>query len=71
MEKYEVKMLPKAHRDVDDIFDYIANELIEPKTAEGSDCLINSSITSIIISDIKLDGGSCGIYQSTYGKRCQ
>jgi toxin ParE1/3/4 len=46
LEKYDVKMLPKALRDIDDIFDYIADELIEPKIAEG----IFSSIEDAILS---------------------
>ena len=35
MEKYEVKLLPKAHRDIDEIFTYISGELQEPNIAES------------------------------------
>lgn len=47
MEKYDVKMLPKALRDIDDIFDYIADELIEPKIAEGMFSSIEDAILSL------------------------
>jgi len=47
LEKYEVKMLPKAYRDIDDIFGYIASELFEPKIAEGLFSLIENVILSL------------------------
>ncbi len=34
MDKYAVKLLPRAYRDLDDIYAYIAQTLLEPGTAQ-------------------------------------
>ena len=47
MEKYDVKLLPKAYRDIDQIFDYITNELLEPKIAENTFESIEEAILSL------------------------
>lgn len=39
MDKYEVKMLPKAYRDIDQIYEYILLEIKSPKAALN---LVNS-----------------------------
>lgn len=47
MEKYNVKLLLKAYRDVDEIFDYIKNELKEPNTAQNIFRSIEEAILSL------------------------
>ena len=35
MDKYDVKLLEKAYRDLDEIYTYIANEILAPETARN------------------------------------
>lgn len=35
MDKYKVKVTPRAFRDLDEIFDYIASEKLAPENAQG------------------------------------
>lgn len=47
MDKYEVKLLPRAHRDLDNIYGYIAKKLMVPDTAESIIVDIEGSILSL------------------------
>ena len=39
MDKYSVKLSPRALRDLDGIYSYIARTLLEPETASGSEAV--------------------------------
>ncbi len=45
MDKYIIKLLPKAYRDIDEIYSYILEEFKEPKLAEK---IVNSIEDSIL-----------------------
>lgn len=47
MEKYEVLLYPKAYRDIEDIYSYIALEKLEPDTAKGLTDRIWDAIDSL------------------------
>lgn len=47
MDKYSVKLMSRALRDLDDIYDYIAHTLIEPETALDLVGQIESAILSL------------------------
>ncbi|MEF9960956.1 MAG: type II toxin-antitoxin system RelE/ParE family toxin [Clostridium sp.] len=47
MDKYEIKLLPKAHRDVDNIYGYIAKSLMAPETAGNIMCEMENAIFSL------------------------
>lgn len=35
MDKYTVKLYPRAYRDIDEIYEYISNEKLSPENARG------------------------------------
>jgi len=47
MEKYEVLLYPKAYRDIEDIYSYIALEKVEPVVAKGLTDRIWDAIDSL------------------------
>lgn len=47
MEKYNVKLLPKAYRDIDEIFNYIKSEIMEPNIAQNIFRSIEETILSL------------------------
>ena len=47
MEKYEVLLYPKAYRDIEDIYSYIALEKLEPDIAKGMTDRIWDAIDSL------------------------
>lgn len=47
MEKYEVMVYPKAYRDIDDIYAYIAFEKLSPENAQGQTDRIWDAIDSL------------------------
>lgn len=49
MDKYEVMLYPKAFRDIDDIYSYIALEKLSPENAKGQTDRIWEAIESLSI----------------------
>ncbi len=47
MNKYEVKITPKAIRELDQIYEYIANEKLSPENAKGQTDRIKKAILSL------------------------
>ena len=47
MDKYKVKVTPRAIRDLDHIYEYIANEKLAPENAKGQVDRIKKSILSL------------------------
>ena len=47
MEKYDVMLFPKAYRDIDDIYAYIALEKLAPENARGQTDRIWDAIESL------------------------
>ena len=47
MDKYEVMLYPKAYRDIDDIYAYIAFEKLSPENAKGQTDRIWNAIESL------------------------
>lgn len=47
MDKYKVKILPSAMRELDRIYDYIASEKLAPENAKGQVDRIKKSILSL------------------------
>ncbi len=47
MDKYEVMLYPKAYRDIDDIYAYIAFEKLSPENAKGQTDRIWTAIKSL------------------------
>ncbi|MBR2674195.1 MAG: type II toxin-antitoxin system RelE/ParE family toxin [Mogibacterium sp.] len=47
MDKYKVKMLPHAFRDVEGIYEYIATEKLSPQNAKGQTDRIKRAIKSL------------------------
>lgn len=47
MDKYKVKVNPRAIRELDSIYEYIANEKLSPKNAKGQDARIKKAILSL------------------------
>ncbi len=47
MDKYKVKVNPRAIRELDHIFEYIANEKLAPENAKGQVDRIKKSILSL------------------------
>ena len=47
MEKYEVMLYPKAYRDIDEIYAYIALEKLAPENAKGQTDRIWDAIDSL------------------------
>ena len=47
MDKYKVKVNPKAIRELDHIYEYIANEKLAPENAKGQVDRIKKSILSL------------------------
>lgn len=47
MDKYEVMLYPKAYRDIDDIYAYIAFEKLSPENAKGQTDRIWNAIKSL------------------------
>ena len=47
MDKYKVKINPKAIRDLDSIFEYIANEKLTPENAKGQVGRIKKAILNL------------------------
>ena len=47
MEKYEVMLYPRAYRDIDDIYAYIALEKLAPENAQGQTDRIWDAIASL------------------------
>ena len=47
MDKYKVKVNPRAIRDLDHIYEYIANEKLAPENAKGQVDRIKKSILSL------------------------
>lgn len=44
MDKYKVKVNPRAIRELDSIYEYIANEKLSPENAKGQDARIKKAI---------------------------
>lgn len=47
MDKYEVKLNPKAYRDLDEIFSYIALEKLSPENAKGQTDRIREALADL------------------------
>ena len=47
MDKYKIKVNPKAIRELDSIYEYIANEIMAPENAKGQVDRIKKSILSL------------------------
>ena len=47
MDKYKVKVYPRAIRELDSIYEYIANEKLSPEKAKGQDARIKKAILSL------------------------
>ena len=47
MDKYKVKVNPRAIRELDSIYEYIANEKLSPENAKGQDARIKKAILSL------------------------
>ena len=47
MDKYKVKVNPRAIRELDSIYEYIANEKLASENAEGQDARIKKAILSL------------------------
>ena len=47
MDKYKVKLLPKAYRDLNNIYSYIAKELEAPDTADAMADLLENAILGL------------------------
>ena len=47
MEKYKVKLYPRAFRDLDEIYEYIAFEKLSPENAKGQTDRIKAAILSL------------------------
>lgn len=47
MDKYEVKLNPKAYRDLDEIFSYIAVEKLSPENAKGQTERIREALAAL------------------------
>ena len=58
LDKYKVKVNPRAIRELDSIYEYIANEKLSPENAKGQDARIKKAILS-------LDTQICGIFNKT------
>lgn len=48
MEKYKVKINPKAIRELDNIYEYIANTKLDPENAEGQINRIKKAILNLV-----------------------
>ncbi len=49
MDKYKVKVNPRALRELDHIYEYIANEKLAPENAKGQVDRIKKSILSLVL----------------------
>ena len=58
LDKYKVKVNPRAIRELDSIYEYIANEKLSPENAKGQDARIKKAI-------LILDTQICGIFNKT------
>lgn len=47
LDKYKVKITPKAIRELDDIYEYIANEKLAPENAKGQIDRIKKAVLSL------------------------
>ena len=47
MDKYEVKLNPKAYRDLDDIYSYIALDKLSPENAKGQTDRIRDALAAL------------------------
>lgn len=47
MDKYDVKLNPRAFRDLDDIFEYIALEKLSPENAKGQTDRIKKKLKTL------------------------
>ena len=47
MDKYKVKVNPRAIRELDSIYEYTANEKLSPENAKGQDAWIKKAILSL------------------------
>ena len=47
MDKYKVKVNPRVIRELDHIYEYIANEKLSPENAKGQDARIKKAILSL------------------------
>lgn len=47
MKKYKVKLYPRAFRDIDEIYEYIAFEKLSPENAKGQTDRIKAAILSL------------------------
>lgn len=47
MDKYKIKVNPKAIRELDSIYEYIANEIMAPENAKGQVDRIKKAILSL------------------------
>ena len=64
MDKYTVMLLPRAYREIDEIFGYIANDLTEPETALKMVDTIEAAILSLEQMPHRCAVRSHGIYAS-------
>ncbi len=47
MDKYQVKLMKRAYRDIEDIYAYIAHEKLAPENAEGQVSRIRKAILGL------------------------
>lgn len=62
MDKYIIKLLPKAYRDLDEIYHYISKELLAPETAEGIIKSIEDAIFALRELPYRCSERKVGIY---------
>ncbi len=47
MDKYTVKLMKRAYRDIEDIYAYIAHEKLSPENAEGQTSRIKNAVLGL------------------------
>ena len=62
MDKYSVKLMSRALRDLDGIYDYIAHTLLEPETALNLVSRIEDAILSLEMMPSRCPERKHGVY---------
>lgn len=62
MDRYSVKLMSRALRDLDGIYDYIANTLLEPETAMNQVNRIENAILSLETMRYRCPERKQGVY---------
>lgn len=62
MDKYSVKLMSRALRDLDGIYDYIAHTLLEPETALNLVIRIEDAILSLEMTPSRCPERKHGVY---------